>query len=144
MSAKMMAWASQQTYPVELGASPKILNSFVIDPADAAAGFRIHSNGTMQGSEDFLNWAIDLGTWLISGVNSAYQVRATLLSGDEPTGDNFDEWLALSSTRTWTHTSTGMALDKSCSMLIEVRFVASGAILDTCTVNLSTHVEPDA
>lgn len=78
-------------------------------------------------------------TWLISGVASDCEVRATVSSGSTPTGSATGSWLALSADRSWSLTKSTSGLDSS-TLLIEVRNKNSLVVLDSATVKLIVSV----
>ena len=135
-----MRWAAEQTIPVDLGTNKSFVK-FVLSPNDAAAGFQIHSNGTMDGCEaNSVIFTIDAGTWLIVGVNSDYEVRATLTNGDTPDGSAVGIWLSCAITRSWSFLVTGFG-EKSCTLTIELRLASLGTVLDSCVVGLTASVD---
>lgn len=80
-----------------------------------------------------------LGNWITpaAAAPGAYEVRATLNSGDTPTG-TLATWLALTSDRTWELTQSGGAGTKTCELGIEIRLGA--VVLATATVTLDVEV----
>lgn len=65
-----------------------------------------------------------------------YEVRATLVSGNTPTGSALGSWLVLSTTRDWTLTaSPGNVL--VCTLTIEIRDTATSTVRATATVNFT-------
>jgi len=103
----------------------------------AVAGYRVDSdafvytaanfNGVYTASEQ---WDSDPSTV------GNYEVRATLFSGDTPTGSALaPSWLLLSSDRTWELVaSPGNVL--SCTLTIDIRDTATSTIRATATVDL--------
>lgn len=108
-------------------------------PSNASASYSLNSSGAGAGIGS--SSAADAGTnanwtWLLSGLNSSYQVRATLISGTLSSGTT-GSWLTLNTTRTWSVT-TGTF--KSATLTIEVRRISDGVICDTATVTLTASV----
>ena len=135
-----MRWAAEQMLPVDLGAN-KSFFKFAISPNDAAVGFQVRSDGTMKGCEaGSVIFTLDEGTWLIVGVNSDYEVQASLASGDTPNGSAVDTWLSCTATRSWTFLITGVD-SKTCTLNIALRLVSSGVVLSSCVVGLSATVD---
>ena len=102
------------------------------------ATYTVNTSGIVQKTEGGSTTTLE--TWLQVGASSAYEVRATLLSGDTPTGSALASWLALSTTRAWTLTDAvndGIAL--TCTLTIEIRDVATGVVQDSCTVTITSE-----
>lgn len=141
MSVHLMAWASEQAFPIELGAS-KSLTRFSVDPANAHVGFRVHSDGTLDGAAGTsLSWSQNLGTWLVARVAADYDVRATLVSGDVPDGEATGDWVNCGTTRSWSHSVLTIVAPKQSQLLIELSFAGLQTPIDSCTVNLHATVE---
>lgn len=96
------------------------------------AQYSLNSSGAGSGT-NIAGW-----TWLLSGLNSDYEVFATLNSGDSPTGP-IGSWVALSTTRTWALTAVISPEIKSCSLGLEIRPAGGGANLDTATITISAE-----
>lgn len=114
-----------------------------ISPANAFAGYRLHTDGTIDGtSGTTLNWGLDRGRWLISGSNSDYEVRATLNTGALDGGSSVTgSWLVLSTIRSWwcQVTSDSEALSAA-NLTIEIRDAITLVVLDTATIAISAEV----
>lgn len=84
---------------------------------------------------------IGAAEWIVprAAAGSAYEARATLLSGSLSSGTT-GSWLALSTNRTWTRDSTSGVL--TAQLLIEIRLASSGTVLDTATITLEAEVAP--
>lgn len=80
-----------------------------IDPADAEASYRVHSDGKVYKKEGTAASYVEVGTWLQTGANTDYQVMFEHLTGDTPSGTAVDTWLDTNSTHTWTLTETVVA-----------------------------------
>jgi len=98
--------------------------------SQALAEYRVLSNGQVTGSYGFIeNWITPT-----SAAPGSYVVRATLISGDTPSG-TLGTWLSLSSNQVWSViTSPFVPDEKSCQLLIEIG-VGTTAI-DSATVTL--------
>jgi hypothetical protein len=72
-------------------------------------------------------------TWLLSGLNSDYQVRLTVVSGTTPGGSSSGSWLSLGTSRSWTLTTPG---DFN-SVTVEIRRVSDSVVIATATVTMS-------
>lgn len=94
------------------------------------ASYELNSSGV--GAISNLNQTYDNWDWLLLGVNSDYQVRATLQSGSTPSG-TLGSWVSLNTTRQWvlTRGSPGVS---SCSLLIEIRKISNSQVIDSATI----------
>lgn len=111
-----------------------ILSSTVSTPATGTATF--NTSGTASGSGGSYSYP-----WLLSGLSSSYEIMATLQGSTTLTlgGNALGSWLALSSTRAWSYTKTGVG-EATASLLIQIRPtggspIASCTVLFDCTVN---------
>lgn len=79
-------------------------------------------------------------TWLLSGLNSDYEVRFTDSGGDlTVTGVTFGSWLACSTTRTIQMTPpTEDNIDYGHTVFVEIRDKTTLAVLCSATINLSS------
>ena len=92
------------------------------------------ANGNVEGNPGGV-----LETWVTGTTDfTAYEIRATKLSGANPIG-TLGSWLSLGSNRAWTLTAT--LLTKFCVLRIEIRRASDGSVLDTATVNLQAEGE---
>lgn len=110
-----------------------------ISGGSASAGVRFNSDGTVDQLQGGVASQIDSDTdWVRPEALApgAYQVRATLVSGDTPSG-SLGSWLDLTSNRLWEITQSGDG-SKSSELLIEVGL--SETALDSGTYNLSADV----
>jgi hypothetical protein len=88
-----------------------------------------NSNGSYSQSEQWDS---------IPATTSNYQVRATLNSGDTPTGSALATWLTVSTFRSWLlNASAGTLL--TCNLTIEVRDIATSTVQATATVTLRAN-----
>lgn len=99
----------------------------------ATAAYEARSDGTVYRTNGN-NTLVFLENWLAFGVTSNYEIKATVLSGDAPTG-TLGSWLALSSNRAWTLSQSAVG-DTTCTLLIEIRNALSLAVVDTATVTI--------
>lgn len=103
--------------------------SVVGDPVTAS--YQLNLNGNVY---NHLNTVLE--TWLDSGVNSSFEVRATQTSGDAITG-TFGTWMVLSISRSWSiHADAGQGGFLG-TMLIEIRNASTLTVLDSASINLS-------
>ncbi len=111
----------------------------VFDPTNAEARYRLNSSGIEQSyiSDDL--FYTNIGTWLVSGTNSQFEVRATETSGTVSTG-TVGSWLVLSTSREWTVARTTIGT-KSVTLTIEIRKASTGVIVATATAQLDAEVD---
>jgi hypothetical protein len=129
--------------------SPNLAPSTQTDPVNAEAGWRLLRDGSLQRTitgtySDFsTEWATPESTTIGDG----YWVRATKISGVDPTGTNsgFGTWLQLSSTRTWSHLQTTIGADGPTKIKLELSTDASGTpIVATGYYQFTATVESEA
>lgn len=96
------------------------------------AGVALYSNGNI--ALYYGGMPIVVGQWISPVANVGdYEVRATLSSGDTPTG-TIGSWEALSTTRSWTLTNDDTS--DSCSILLEIRWTGDNLVKDSATYTL--------
>jgi hypothetical protein len=110
----------------------------IYDASSAVAGYRLDSDGSMYRTIGSGTYTAFGGEWLLSGAASAYEARATLVSGTSPAGSALSSWLVLSSDRTWTLTTAATGY-KTCELTIEIRNATTEAVLDTASVVLESE-----
>jgi len=112
-----------------------------VSPTDARAGWRCHSDGTVDSGVGTTGVTYNnMHTWLLSGANSDYQIRATLASGDTPSVGTMDTWEVLSTTRTWENIVTASG-QRASTITFEIRDVATSTVQASCSVYLEAFVE---
>jgi len=108
-------------------------------PNDATATLNINAGGTV--TRGINNGAPQtLYTWLLSGAASAWEVVATLQSGNTNLG-TYGTPLNLGSGRSWGCFFGGNSGSQSATVLIQVRPAGGGAFVDSCTFSLDATVE---
>lgn len=100
---------SMQSMFLGLQASDQITvigaNVEAVSGSISSAAVRMGSNG-LQSSFVNNSQSID-GAWVTPATSAPnWEVRATVLSGDTPTGSAVGSWLSLTSDRTWTVTAS--------------------------------------
>lgn len=105
----------------------------VIDPNDATCSWSASNSGSVSGT------GISGYTWLVSGVNSDYQIQATLVSGSITSG-TFGTWQTLSTTRTWSLTRTIIGTTTGI-VDFECRRVSDSVVIASWTVNFEATVD---
>ena len=118
------------------------LGDVAIDPDDAQVRYRIDSDGDVYTSEGVGAAFASIGTWLQSGLNSDYQVRFDVISGDTPTGSSTGVWLAASADRTWQFDETSPpGLGKSTVGMVKWRNATTLELLGQADVDMQVDVE---
>ena len=125
------------------GGSPVTLRdrsySYAVGGGTAYAGveYLLESSGDEYKCENDTGTFTDTGdNWLNYG--SGYYIRCHLNSGDSPSGDTQDTWLALTTTRWWRLASSTVL--KECNLTIEIAGGSGGTpLLASCTVNLAAE-----
>jgi hypothetical protein len=107
------------------------------DSNNASAFFEVRSTGVAASSTNGSAPSI-LGTWLLQGAASDYEIRVTG-TGDSP--GTLNTWLNLGTTRSWSLTQTGgVSGSKSFSGTWEIRRASSGVIQDSANFLLEVEV----
>lgn len=101
---------------------------------NTTANYTIKSDGTVTKTEGASTTTLE--TWLVVGSAGDYEVRATLSSGDTPSG-TLGTWLALSSNRSW-ELVAGPSETLTCVLAVDIRIAASGAVCDSAAVAISS------
>lgn len=120
------------------GVAVKLLPDSILanasSPANANAQININSNGTVTDTQG-TNYK-----WLLNGVASAFEIRATLQSssGASSQGGGYGSWLNLGLTQSWNFVRAGTG---SCfaSVLLEIRPVG-GSTLASAVINFDCEV----
>ncbi len=100
------------------------------------AGYQLGNNGVASILQDSITVPI-ADEWLTGGSAGEYEARATLISGDIPSG-SLSTWVSLSTTRNWTLTS--LSGSKFCSLTIEIRELATTNVVATANVTILAEV----
>lgn len=111
----------------------------VSSPDNAEARYRLNSSGVEQTYTSTNLAYTTVGTWLVSGTNSQFEVRATAVSGTVTSG-TMNTWQALSTSREWNVTKTFSSGVKLAVITIEIRRASTGVIVDTATVDLGAEI----
>lgn len=101
----------------------------------ARAQYRIQANGLVR-SNNIAGTPTTLETWLVSGVNSDFEVRATYVSGDVPAGP-LNTWEDLTTDCVWTNDVTSTTPIVSTAVItVEIRRKSDNVVLTTATITL--------
>ena len=108
-----------------------------IGAGSQTATYTLESDGDVM-SDSSIFGPVDEGDWITPKANapSDYEARATLDSGDTPTG-TLGSWLALTSNRAWSLTQSTVG-NKQAILTIEIR-KGSGATLASATITLEAE-----
>lgn len=115
-----------------------------VDITDATVHGVSYAQWTID-SDGFLYKRTDVGapvsyaSWISpqSGMN-LYDVRATLVTGYIPPGPALGTWLNLGTDHTWGWEDS---FDERCQLFIEIRLAATGSIVDSATITISTKAD---
>jgi hypothetical protein len=107
------------------------------DPSDATCLFRLNNSGIAE--RNTTGSYLSEFTWLLRGASGDYEARMTTISGTLTTG-TAGTWEALSLTRTWGKTRTGVGIS-TYSGTLEIRDASTLVVLASCTVTLTAEVE---
>ncbi len=120
-----------------LGAPSQVSVSNAVSSANKgnSAGIIFMSNGAFY---RYLHGVpIEVSKWLAPQTNMGdYEIRATLSSGDTPSG-TFDTWETLDTTRAWELTTSTPEELLVASVLIEIRWTGNDVVQDSATYSLS-------
>lgn len=119
----------------------------VTNPSSASAQFQLNSSGAAQavmtgGSSNPPSGTTSYapGEWLLWGANSAYESRATLVSGTLSSGTT-GTWQVLSTTRAWNVSASigagGGNANKTCTILVEIRDASTLLVLASDNITLT-------
>lgn len=126
---------------VPLGAPGNVVlnNASSVGNFGSTAGINFSSSGALSLYRHGV--PIHDSYWVTPQLNMGdYEIRATLSSGDTPTG-TFDTWEALSTTREWALVA-GTDENLTSSILIEIRWTGNNVVQDSATYTL-TASNPD-
>lgn len=106
--------------------------------ATAACAYQLENDGDVVALRTASN--IDVGDWIRprSAAGSAYECRATIVSGALSSGVA-GTWQSLGTTRSWAVAQSGTGT-ASCVFDVEIRHVASGVVKATARITLSANV----
>lgn len=101
--------------------------------------YRVHSSGRIWSSGG-IGTLVDRYQWIDAvNPNTAYEVRATYVSGTVPTG-TLSTWLACSSVNDWSLNSGTLNVVYSCVLTIEIRMAASpNTVLATQNITIDAE-----
>jgi hypothetical protein len=118
-------------------------NSTKVNPIQASAGMRLHSDGTIDATPNdisALSYSDDLGLWLASGLASDYEANMSTGTPDPFSGATQGSWLGLGTTREW-YTQTSSGIQDSVGTLT-IRDVATQTPQASCVVTMYVESTP--
>lgn len=132
----------KQVWPNQVQLYNASYTQFNISPTDSYAGYRLTSAGDIHKCEATSATFTDTGlNWLNSG--SGYYVRVTVVGDTLTSSSGTGTWLALSTTRTWYYSVTGVSGLLAGTLTVEIADDSVGTnILATASVYLEASVEP--
>ena len=101
--------------------------------------FRTHTDGTIDKREAHVAGGVfvNVQTWRGNGVNADYDVKVSVLEGDDiPAGAAVNTWLSCSSIRTWSWTNTVSLGSSSATATVTFRANASGQQIGSIQANM--------
>lgn len=105
------------------------------------AGITFYNTGTY--AKYINNVPIVQSNWITPQSNfSQYEIRATLSSGDTPSG-TLATWIALTTSRTWALQTSVVDETLTCNLLIEIRWTGNNVVQDSATYTI-TAVGPSS
>lgn len=107
--------------------------------ADTTAHYELQSDGDVERSGATHGSTTDAGDWVSpkTAAGANYECRVTVNSGTLTSGTE-DTWLALSSTRTWSVTTSGAGTN-NVNMTVEIRHAGTTAVLDSATIDMTAE-----
>ncbi len=117
--------------------SSQNLINVTFSPANSTQTYRLNSNGKVfdvkNGSASFIeDWVTP------NSAASGYEAFVTVTSGTLSSGTS-GAWVALSSTRDWSVTRTGIGIN-ACTFTVDIRKVGTSTVLDSATIDLTAEV----
>lgn len=116
------------------------IGSFTLSPDDSSITLSISPDGTLKQSQNFAA-STSFETWLLSGSASAWDVRATLLSGALSSGTT-GVWANCGGTSAWTVQRTSNVVGSNTATIrLELRPAGGGAVAAAGDYTLTATVD---
>lgn len=130
------AWV--QIWPMIISGLVQITNQdiFHTDPLPGAASGSYQLNADGKVYQVLQGTPLLMETWLLSGVNTDYQARATLVSGDTPTIGTLNVWTALNVSQSWGFTLADPPPGNTCVIHVEIRRASDSVLLDFADIQI--------
>lgn len=111
-------------------------------PTNATARYSLTAAGDIETTLAGNGTPADRGDWISPQINmSAYECRATLLSGTLTTGTT-GSWMNLGATRTWTRQANPGAGQLVVTFTLEIRRASDAEVLVSATTTLTAESAP--
>ena len=117
------------------------LSDLVINPADAQVRYRCLSTGEEQIAVGDGAAFSTIGTWLIQGPASLYELQYIAPGGDPTTPDALGTPHDMASTVEFGYLQTSIG-SQTASGDVEILLKSTGKVLETATLNLTVNVDP--
>ncbi len=129
--------ASAIAAAVELPTSTLTATDFELHPSSATAWLQFRNDGAVYDQDNSKR-----GDWILpnGAAPDDYEIRANSSSPDTPDSGTMDTWLALSSSRTWSESRSGVGIDSK-TFTVDIRKGSSGDPLITRTCTLTADVD---
>ena len=101
----------------------------------STASFTISSSGVYSGVG---NISVPGGAWLLSGTNSDYDVRLTVIAGSF-SGDVTGSWLNLGTTRSWYKSISSGSGSTSGIGTLEIRKTSTGVVQVSSSITITAE-----
>jgi hypothetical protein len=133
------AWYHDGTAARKIFSGAEIVNPLVLpsisygalSSAAQSVWINFYPDGTVQGFRqgNVLLWTRNWFAPTQAGIGAGYWVRAALVSGNTPSGNALNTWVALSGVSGWTLTAPagGAVQSRSCTLQIQIASDSAGA-----------------
>lgn len=111
----------------------------VVSGGTSTARYQLLNTGVATQTDNGSNQNIT-GQWLLAGVAADFEARGTFSSVSGGTTAGPTTYTSLSASQAWTLQSTNS--DHTCSLLIEIRHIASGLVVASATISMATFGSP--
>lgn len=111
-------------------------------PTSATSIITAYNNGNLAGTGGVASFS---GTWVgaASAPGAYYECYLEVISGSSPdAGDSVATWIALTSDRSWTLTTAGVASSKSATWRLHIRNAATDVTKDYTDISVSVVTDP--
>lgn len=116
----------------------RTVSAVSLSPTDATTSYVVNTSGVIQ--EAVNGVTTNLETWILSGVSSDFEVRATAVSGAVTSG-TMGTWIAATTSPVWTKNRINNASGiDTASFTLEIRRVSDSVVVDSSTITMSAEV----
>ena len=125
----------------QVAITDQLITATAAVPNGSRAGYRLNTSGAAEALQGIGSYST-LETWLTSGDASLLEARATVTAGTLTSGTT-GSWVAISTSPEWyIQDADASPASSDCTLTIEIRHSASGIVLDSATITLSSNYEP--